>query len=158
MLPACPFFPDRNRGRGGTGKQACLGAVGGDKGSLLQGLRRLGEIFVVKYRARRPYLTVPFLPSDAPGDSGNYPIEFFSGNGFFKIIRYPAPDGFLQMGKIIIAGDDDESGNAVRILFPELLKNKKYVEYRKSRLFSGLGDEWSLTLYYTVTNINNFEI
>jgi two-component system sensor histidine kinase YesM len=42
--------------------------------------------------------------------------------------------------------------------FPELLKNKKYVEYGKSRLFSDLGDEWSLTQYYTVTNINNFEV
>lgn len=42
--------------------------------------------------------------------------------------------------------------------FPELLKNKKYIEYGKSRLFSGLGDDWSLTLYYTVTNINNFDV
>jgi two-component system sensor histidine kinase YesM len=41
--------------------------------------------------------------------------------------------------------------------FPELLKNKKYIEYGKSRLFSGLDDEWSLTLYYTVTNTNTFE-
>jgi two-component system sensor histidine kinase YesM len=42
--------------------------------------------------------------------------------------------------------------------FPELLKNKKYIEYGKSRLFSGLENEWSITLYYTMTNINNFDV
>jgi two-component system, sensor histidine kinase YesM len=40
--------------------------------------------------------------------------------------------------------------------FDELSRNKKYIEYGKSTLFSCLRDRWSMTIYYTVTSYYNF--
>jgi two-component system, sensor histidine kinase YesM len=40
--------------------------------------------------------------------------------------------------------------------FNELREKKKYIEYGRSVLFSGLNDRWSMTIYYTVTSYFNF--
>jgi two-component system sensor histidine kinase YesM len=42
--------------------------------------------------------------------------------------------------------------------FPALLENKRYAEYGSSRLFRNFGNTWSLTLYYVITNVNNFDV
>ncbi|MDR1655784.1 MAG: histidine kinase [Treponema sp.] len=40
--------------------------------------------------------------------------------------------------------------------FNELKDRNKYIEYGKSELFAGLGDQWSMTFYYTVISYYNF--
>jgi len=42
--------------------------------------------------------------------------------------------------------------------FDELMEERKYIEYGKSELFSGLGDVWSITLYYPVISYFNFSL
>jgi len=42
--------------------------------------------------------------------------------------------------------------------FNELMEKQKHIEYGRSELFSGLGDIWSITLYYPVISYYNFSL
>jgi two-component system sensor histidine kinase YesM len=43
-----------------------------------------------------------------------------------------------------------------QVWFPQLERNKKYLEYGRGELFNGQGPDWSLTIYYMITDIYNF--